>query len=274
MAKPTWNRFFVTRFLHGFFAYFDGLRFLLAHRSLVRIAAIPWLVSTVIFVILFFVFRGYTAGMVEGIEQHLDAILASAAWWTTIVKPFVWIATFLLDVLWYFLLVLVVSVLSFLVIGNLIAGPFYELLAEATEKLQRGALPEDFDFGFLEDLKRIVVEETKRTLFFLGYGLLFWIGSLIPGVNVVAVPLGFLFGVYFIGLNYMDTTMERRHLRFREKRAYFAKNRALMFGFGLAITLVMMVPVLNILSPPICVVAATLLFLEMEKGGREEAGEG
>lgn len=264
MSQSLQSGFFLTRFVRGFLFYLKGFRFLFSHPKLIPLAIIPWIISSILFVICFFFLHASTEDMIKGAETFLNGLISSSAWWTYLLQPFIWLTIFFVDALWYLVLILLVSVVSFLIIGNIVAGPFLDLISEATEKLNRGETLDHLNYTFLNDLKRVLLEESKRTVFFLGFGLLFWICSLIPMVNLVTIPLGTLFGILFLGLAYLDLPMERRRLKFSEKRTYFTSNTFLMLGFGSAITLVMMVPVLNFFSPPISVIAGTLLFLELE----------
>lgn len=268
MAEPLKSGFFINRFIRGFLYFVQGGRFLFNHPKLIKYALIPWGISALLFIGIFFASYNYTDGLIDGIVSSLKNLLEHPGWWMVILKPFLWFAKFLIEVLWILLLMLVVSIVSFLILGNILSGPFHELLSAGVEKIYRGEAFEGNGNGFFRNLKRSLFEEAKKTFFFLAFGVMFWVLSILPAINVVAVPVSALFGILFLGLAFLDFPMERRRYPFADKRRLFTSNIFLMLGFGCSITLVMMIPILNFLSPPISVIAGTLLFLDLEGGSR------
>jgi CysZ protein len=76
----------------------------------------------------------------------------------------------------------------------------------------------------------------------------------------------------FLPLEYAGFAMDRRNLRFSQRRALIWQHRWLMLGFGAAAFLTLLVPLLNFICLPVLVVGGTLLFLHTEErrdGGME-----
>jgi CysZ protein len=110
------------------------------------------------------------------------------------------------------------------------------------------------------DVGRSLASEAQRLLFLAGgWALLFFLGVVIPGGQLVTAPLTVAFTVAFLPLEYTGHVLDRRRISFRERRAWLGSQRPRMLGFGLAAFLTLMVPGLNFLVLPALVVAGTLL---------------
>jgi CysZ protein len=86
-------------------------------------------------------------------------------------------------------------------------------------------------------------------------------GLLVPGGQVLAPPAMLLFTLLFLPLDYASYALDRRRLRFRDKRRWILDHRGVMLGFGAAAFVLCLVPVLNLLAMPVLVTAGTLLVL-------------
>jgi CysZ protein len=63
-------------------------------------------------------------------------------------------------------------------------------------------------------------------------------------------------------LDFLDPPLERRRLGFRQKLGIIAKSLPQSAGFGLASLLWGSIPLVNLITIPLCVVAGTLFFCE------------
>ncbi|MBI2567236.1 MAG: EI24 domain-containing protein [Candidatus Schekmanbacteria bacterium] len=248
----------------GFSYVLKGGRFLFGHPYLLKYALPPWAIAAALFAVGFYLVSGATYPVVASALAGLADAVGGDAWWTYVVVPLVWLAKVLAWVVWFAAVVLSVTLAVVLVVGNIVIGPFHAALAAETERIHRGAVAGGQVRGFFYEMRRTIVEELKKSLFFLSLAALFALAGLIPGVGLLAIPLGQLFAVFFLGLAFTDFAMERRGMLFRHKRQFFYANPLSMLGFGLAILLVMAVPLLNILAAPMLVVGGTLLFLDIE----------
>jgi uncharacterized protein involved in cysteine biosynthesis len=61
--------------------------------------------------------------------------------------------------------------------------------------------------------------------------------------------------------------MDRRQWGFKAKWTLLKANRALTFGFGAAVALMLMIPLVGLLCAPTAAVGGTLLFCDLEQGG-------
>jgi uncharacterized protein involved in cysteine biosynthesis len=65
----------------------------------------------------------------------------------------------------------------------------------------------------------------------------------------------------FLPLDYASYTLDRRRVRFRDKRRWILGHGPAMLGFGAGAFLTLLVPGLNFLAMPGLVVSGTLLAL-------------
>ncbi len=173
-------------------------------------------------------------------------------------------------VLWpMFVLVLVILVLySFTLVANLLASPFNGLLAEKVELYLTGR-PLHEGGGWKKALITLVpalLDELSKLLFAALVAVPFLILFLIPGINLAAPVLWFLYTAWILTLEYSDYPMGNHGLRFREMRARLCRKRVLGLGFGTATAGLTMVPVVNFIVMPSAVAGATAMWVDELSG--------
>ncbi|MFK7931299.1 MAG: EI24 domain-containing protein [Myxococcota bacterium] len=157
---------------------------------------------------------------------------------------------------------------------GILGSPFYDRLSQAVEAIVRPSSTPPFAWRtFLTDVWWSAVHSLMATVLWLGVlGLLVAL-SAIPVVGpLLELAASLLLTAGFIAREMMDGVMSRRRYRFVDKLALVWTHLPLMTGFGLAVTLLIAIPVVNFLAWPAAVVAGTLLFLDLEgdphPGGR------
>lgn len=146
-------------------------------------------------------------------------------------------------------------------LGALLSIPFNDQLSERVEA------------DCYELPTPLTVLEALPTSFahsFLGVGLwmllqvVFLPLQLFPGIGSA---LDFLVGTaltaFFLSHQMMDGPMSRWRLSFREKLDLLWEHLPMTLGLGLAATLMLAVPVLNLFGLPICIAAGALLYAEI-----------
>ena len=214
----------------------QGLR-LLNQPGLRRFVLIPLLVNIVIFSLLIWFGVGQ-------FEVLLDWLLPEDRWWSFL--------SWLLWPLFAIALVLVVF-FSFTVLANLIAAPFNGLLAEKVETDWK---------ALVADIIPSILVELRKLSYFLLRAIPLLILFLIPGVNLAAPVLWFLFNAWYMALEYGDFPMANHGLKFTDQLPRMRKIRFTAIGFGSGLTLLMLVPVLNFLAMPAAVAGATALWVK------------
>lgn len=259
----------ISRFINGFSYIPKGIIFIYKNKWILKYSLIPFCINLLIFTIGFLISYSYFNKFVGNIFQF-DTLAQGVVWYLIILHYLIlflkYLGLILLKILGIALIVLLNSVISFLIIGNIITSPFYEIISQKVELIYlKNDLLQNVELSFLKDLKRVIVEEIKKSLFFAFWGIFFFVLSYIPIINIVSIPLGTIFTTLFLGLSYLDIPMERRKFLFKQKKELFLYNKFIMLGFGTAITLSLMIPIFNLIIPTIAVIGGTLLFTDIER---------
>ncbi|MCU0834184.1 MAG: sulfate transporter CysZ [Chromatiaceae bacterium] len=176
-------------------------------------------------------------------------------------------------VLWplFVLALLIVVFYTFTLVANLLAAPFNGLLAEKVE-LHLTGRPLNEGGGLkkvLIELAPTLIDELRKLLYILLWAVPFLLLFLIPGVNVAAPLLWFLYTAWMLAFEYSDYPMGNHGLRLRAIRGRLRRRRALALGFGATAAGMTMIPVLNFVVMPSAVAGATAMWVEALAGDDE-----
>ncbi len=201
---------------------------------------------------------------------HLPSFhLALPDWWPSLPKLVVpsWVANLsdlgLTILIWILRLVLVVTLLlitGFILLqfGVLLGSPWYGHLSEELEKLQTGQL------GLISvnpavEIGRAVLYELKKLTLTVGIGLPLLLCHFFPGPGtLIATTGGITLAATVVCLDFLDATLERRRLPFRQKLNTILQTLPASAGFALACLTLVSIPFFNLLAIPVCVAAGTL----------------
>lgn len=209
-----------------------------------RYVVMPLLINVLLF-----------AGAIWAAVAYLDAWLASL-----LPEWLAWAEWLLLPL--FGLMLLLVTFFTFTLVANFIAAPFNALLAARLEQQLSGVRPQGAD----QPLGQLVLSTMGAELRKLGY-LLKWLLPLllitvIPVVNLAAPLLWFVFGAWFLALEYADYPMGNHDIPYLEQRRRLRQRRGLALSLGGTLSLMTMVPVLNFFAMPVGVAAATRLWVQ------------
>lgn len=231
----------------GIFYFREGLR-LIWRPELRLYIVVPLLVNCVLFVALTSVLVHFYGGLLDSLLHTLPSWLAPLAW-------IAWIV--------FGILMLIVYGYSFNMITNIIAAPFYGLLAAKAEFLLTGVEPPEESLGKL--IPRVFVREIAKLLYFLSRGiivvLLVLFLATIPGLNLLSPVVGVAWGAWSMSVQYADYAGDNNQLGFKPLRNCLWNKKYSSMGFGGIIMLVSIIPVLNIVAMPVAVVGGTLFWL-------------
>lgn len=202
------------------------------------------------------IFGGGTYWGFSWLETWLDQALPSWLSW----------AQFILLPL-FTITALIVMYYSFTVVANLIGAPFNSVLADKIEKRLGGEIP-DSKTSVLSLAKEGMVamgSEFRKLLYLISWSIPLLILFLIPGLNIAAPFLWAMFGAWMMAFAYVDYPMGNHGMTFKEEKVLLRKNRGLALGFGSAVLLMTLVPILNFFAMPAGVAGATLLWVERLK---------
>jgi CysZ protein len=175
-----------------------------------------------------------------------------------------WLAEAPLDVVTWLLrliltlLLLLITGFIFLQFGFILGAPFYGKLSEAVEKIKTGNV-ELIEINLLREVGRALLYELKKLVLTIGIGLPLLLMNLLPGLGTVIATIGTItLGSTLVCLDFFDSTIERRRLRFRQKLGIVRRSLPASAGFALICFALVSIPLINLLAIPICVMAGTL----------------
>jgi CysZ protein len=148
-------------------------------------------------------------------------------------------------------------------IGFVLGAPWYSRLAEEVEALRLGTQPRT---GFrpgeaAADLFRALRYEAAKLAFVLAAGLGLLLFNLVPVAGQVAGAVGgLLLGAVVACLDFFDGPLGG--LPLRAKLRFIRRTAPASLGFGLASAAMVAVPLVNLVSLPLCMAAGTLFVLD------------
>ncbi len=250
-----------------------SLRLLRAHSELWVWCLLPLLVNLAAFALAAWVFLANLDAL-SGLLREAMAVAdpeRGYEWlWVGPVRAAGWLIG------WILLLILGLAVyFLFTVVGGVIAAPFLDVLSQRLERIVTGARGQEGAGGALAGLAsagRAFREEAKRVAFLLCVQALFLLLMLVPGLQPFVLAANLVFAALFVSLDYTGFVLDRRGIRFRERRAWLWRHRRAMLGFGGAALLTFLIPGLNFLCLPWLVASGTLLALDVGPPERATAG--
>lgn len=159
---------------------------------------------------------------------------------------------------------LLIVFFGFALVANLVAAPFNGLLAEAVERslTDMNFVSDLSGTRFAKELWRGVGSEVRKLMYALVRAIPALLLFLIPGVNVIAPFIWMAFSAWMLAVEYADYPMANHGIAFPEQRKLLSDRRLLSLGFGGAVMLALIVPLLNLLVIPAAVAGATAMWVE------------
>ncbi len=212
---------------------------------------IPILINTI--VLITGAYAAYT-GINSLLSVYLDALPEFLSFLSAVIAIVLWLSLGFAFV--YF----------FTAAATIIASPFYGLLAEKVELITSGtAGSDDGIVDLVKDLPRIFLREVKKQLFYLPRALLCLILFLIPFINILAAPAFILLSGYMAAVQYSDYAFDNHKVPFNTMRKTLGNSLLSTFIFGIAVSFLITVPVLNLLIPPCAVCTGTLYYARLRQ---------
>lgn len=231
---------------------------LLTEPKLALFVLVPLLINLALFVVA-------TSILLQQFEPVLSGLLDFLPGWID----------FLAWLLWGVLVIGIFLIYgySFSLLTNLIAAPFYGILAEKVELHLTGQAPEGVPLRQM--IPRTLIRELQKLWYFISRGIMLAILSLalsfIPLVNLLVPLLGLLWGAWSMAIQYADYPADNNGLAFAPLRKRLGQQGYSTCGFGGLVLLGTMIPVLNILVMPAAVVGGTLFWLQELKQSPADA---
>lgn len=186
----------------------------------------------------------------------VDALLPTLPEWLAWLAWLLWLV--------FVLVAAVIVLFTFSIVANFIAAPFNGLLAEAVERLLTGAAPPASGslWQAVREAPQALVDELRKLGYFILWAIPLALLSLVPLVNLVTPLLWALFSAWMLALQYLDYPLGNHGLRFAAQRQRLRAQPLLGLGFGGAVLIVTLIPLLNLVVMPAAVAGATRLWVE------------
>jgi CysZ protein len=148
-------------------------------------------------------------------------------------------------------------------------APLEDTLVAATESAVGAppALPSGITRAARQAVSAVARTAIRVMLLLVGQGLLLVLQLLVPAGAPVWAGAGVVWTALFACAEYLDPPLARRGGTFAEVRRVLARRTALALGFGLVVTVLLWVPLLNLFLMPLAVVAGTLLHRSLVAAG-------
>ncbi|HEU5281272.1 MAG TPA: sulfate transporter CysZ [Gammaproteobacteria bacterium] len=236
----------MTSFTRGAGYFLTGFSLITSPR-LRRFVILPLLANIILFIGLFFVFRHYLGEL--------------NAWLLTFLPVWLQWLDWLLGI-FFFTGFAIFFIYAFATVANLLACPFNGLLSERVVLLLTGTpLPERSFREQFKDLPSVFGRQFSLIFYYGPRAFLILILFFIPVVNVVAPALWFIFNAWFMAMQYLDYPTEAHRISLSACKTWMRDHRALTLGFGLAVLVGLMIPVVNFFAIPAAVAGATALWV-------------
>ena len=241
-------------FFRGLAYPFKGLGFVFRHGELVRFWIFPIVITVLVL------------GLVmKGVWDYHDPLF-EALWteptgegfWDGVARFFHGFAEVIFAVA-----LLVVGLVVVILVSNLVAAPFNDLLSEEVERLATGRKGPPFSVKVaLLDLGRTLVFEGL----YLAVGIVSTVASwLLPVVGQIALTaVMWVVTAQYWAISYIDWPCSRRRKGLGYRFTFAARHFGAMTGFGTGAFFILFVPLLNLFFMPAVVAGGTLLFLDLE----------
>ena len=184
------------------------------------------------------------------------------------VRLLIWIVKFLAGfIIRMYIFLLALKVIRYIVL--ILCSPMMALLSEKVEEIVTGkTYPFDF-MQFLKDVLRGVLVNLRNLGLELSITIALLVVGWIPVIGLITVPVSLLLSWYFLGLNMIDYTCERRRLSVAECARFIRKRKGIAIGNGMIFSWLLLVPYIGlIIAPVLSSVAGTLAALEAMDGKR------
>ena len=229
--------------------------------KLLKYVAIPIFVNIVVAIALYsglFYFGWQIVDGVRGdITVWLNQLIVNLPPWLNFLSYGV---SSLIIILRFLLGIILLVATGFLLtqFGVLLGAPWYGQLSEQLEKYRTGKV-ELIELDIVSDLSRAILYELKKLVLIATIGLPLLLVNFLPGVGSIISSVGSLIlTVTIVCMDFLDSCLERRRLKFRQKLKTVFKCLPASGSFGIVCLGLISIPLVNLVTIPLCVASGTL----------------
>lgn len=195
--------------------------------------------------------------LIVSLSDWIDTLIANLPAWLGFLEYLIVGLGFLLHFLLVFILLLVTGFV-FAQVGVILGAPWYGKLSEQLEKLRTGQL-QIVEVGIFKDIGRAILFELKKLALIICIGIPLFLFNFVAGIGtLVSTTGGIILTGTIVCLDFFDGPLERRRLSFRKKLGIIYKSLPASAGFGLVCLGLISIPLLNLVTIPLCVASGTL----------------
>lgn len=191
----------------------------------------------------------YSTAFVVGYIYLTDLITLIVPDWLNAIKWLQWLIYLL-----FFISFAVIGFFIATLLANIIAAPFYSLLAVKTWTLIAGNITPIKSPA----IKQVIYSEINRIGYLVSRMLPLLVLFFIPVINLIAPLLWLLFGAWCMGLEFMAYPLENQNILFAQQRKQAKSQKWAVLSFGGFIMLGMSIPLINLIVAPITVIGTTI----------------
>lgn len=225
---------------------FRGLR-LIIRPGMRRYSAVPLLINVALF-------AGLGALLFGQLDGWVDALLPAGGW-HDYVRWLIWplaVAAFLL-----------VGYFGFMLVGNVVAAPFNDLLAARVVGTLRGTGNSSVSSGMsLRSMLASFGDELRKLWFVVVRSVPALLLFVVPGISVIAPAVWFIVASVLLAYEYLEFPFALSDARFEDQRRLLRHDAMTTLGFGAGVSALMLIPGLNLAAIPASVAGACLLWHE------------
>ena len=221
-----------------------------------RWVLLPLAFNISLFGLLYWLIGGWLAAWIGALGAGVE-LTGGWAFLNGVIDAGIWL---LQALAWLSLLMLFAS--TFTIAVQLVAAPFMGLLAEQIDRrVSDSPLAEE---SIPAMIRRTFRRELRKTWDWLWRTLLVGLGvlvlMLVPGLNVLAPLIWFLWSGWLLGLQYVDYGADTRQVPFLSMKAAARRSWWLVLTFGSLTLLLTMVPLVNLTIMPVAVIAGVMIW--------------
>ena len=168
--------------------------------------------------------------------------------------------------LWPLAIITILLVFSFIfgMVANWLAAPFNGLLAEQVEQIITGQQSQEVSIRMLiKDIPRLFLREWQKFLYFLPRALFCLLLFFVPVLGQTLAPvLWLLFCGWMAAIQYCDYPFDNHKIPFHTMRAQLREHKTVNMTFGVLVTLLTSIPLLNLFIMPIAICGATAMWVD------------
>ena len=233
--------------------------------ELLKYIAIPILVNILVAIALYSGLLYFGWQIVDGVQGDittwLDQLIAGLPQGLEFLTYF---ASGVIIIVRFFLVVILFIATGFVLtqFGVLLGAPWYGQLSEQLEKYRTGKV-ELIELDIVSDLGRAILYELKKLVLIAAVGIPLLLINFFPGIGTVISGIGsFILTTTIVSLDFLDSCLERRRLKFRQKLRIVYKSFPASGSFGLVCLGLISIPLLNLITIPLCVASGTLFICD------------